>query len=112
MEDHSSDSGACESTSDSGKSSNEGCALMGACALHHNTLFIAPVASARGKTPKIHTVVDERPDAYVTECGKEMGLAAERMVGWALVIVCPIPWCPLCKSKLPEDLLAFIEADF
>ena len=74
------------------------------CAMFQNTVWIVPVASARGKEPKIHTVLDETSECYLTECNKKVGLSAERMVGWSTVLLSPHEWCTACKKKLPDTL--------
>ena len=85
-------------------SESDGGELEGMCAMFQNTVWIVPVASARGKEPKIHTVLDETSECYLTECNKKVGLSAERMVGWSTVLLSPHESCTACKKKLPDTL--------
>ena len=78
--------------------------LEGICAMFQNTVWVVPVASARGKEPKIHTVLVETLEFYLTECKKKVGLSAERMVGWSTVLLSPHEWCKACKKELPDTL--------
>ena len=71
------------------------------CAAYQTNLWVVPVASAKGKEVGIHSVLDETPEAYVTECGKKVGLSAERLTGWGNVLLSPNSWCRNCRSKLP-----------
>merc|ERR1712224_1188637 len=91
-------SSASESTSSDACSADAGSSDFGAdsyqqvCAQFQDSLWIVPVASTRGKNGKIHSVVDETPEKYVTECNKRIGLSAERLVGWGDVLLSSHAW--------------------